>query len=247
MKTPVLIAAYNEEALIGQTLRCIPADLLEPIVAVNGSSDQTANIARSFGATVLESSEPGKLPAIQRALYQLGERALEPVLYLDADAFPAFPRKWPEASLRKSLIGQPWVGTGLVGYHGGRVIDDISNSLLLTAVKTKAALKGRPQASGANMATYIKDFRLLKRILDMPHIWLGEDAALAKMITMEGGRFDQTLNPYSLVLASSRFVPPISELVRLGRKEVSRRKRAEYIGRAAPGSRPYHPKSKLGI
>lgn len=247
MKTPVLIAAYNEEALIGHTLEHMPAGLVEPIVAVNGSSDRTATIARSFGATVLESSEPGKLPALQRALYHLGERALGPVLYLDADAYPVFPRKWPDASFRERHTVQPWVGTGLVGYWGGRAEDDIANSLLLTAVKTKAALKGRPQASGANMATHIKDFRLLKRILDMPHIWLGEDAALAKVVTAEGGSFDQILNPYSLVLASSRFVPPISELVRFGRREVSRRRREEYLRRAAPGSRPYRPKSKLGI
>lgn len=59
---PVTITAYNEQELIGRALRRLPSDEVEPIVATNGSTDETADIARRFGAEVIELEERGKLP-----------------------------------------------------------------------------------------------------------------------------------------------------------------------------------------
>ncbi len=87
-KTPVIIAAFNEERYIGGTLQALPAAEVEPIVAVNGSTDSTAEIARSFGATTLEFEDQGKLPAQQAALRYLGDRALEPVLFFGRRQLP---------------------------------------------------------------------------------------------------------------------------------------------------------------
>jgi glycosyltransferase involved in cell wall biosynthesis len=64
MKTPVIIPAYNEEQNIHKLLRSLPSELVDPIVAVNGSTDNTADIAESFGAKVYSLPEQGKLPAI---------------------------------------------------------------------------------------------------------------------------------------------------------------------------------------
>src|SRR6266568_4712325 len=94
VKTPVIIPAYNEERNIARLLSVLPADLVEPIVAVNGSTDKTAEIAESFDVKVYDIPEQGKVPAIQYVLHHLGDRALDPLLVLDADNIPLFPRRW---------------------------------------------------------------------------------------------------------------------------------------------------------
>ena len=54
-----IIPAYNEDALLGQTLRALRAaadgvgEEFEIIVADEGSTDRTAEIAREFGAAVV--------------------------------------------------------------------------------------------------------------------------------------------------------------------------------------------------
>lgn len=72
----LIVAAYNEEAVIGRKIaECLaldyPADRLDVIVAADGSNDATAHIARSFGdgrVTVMHRPERrGKMAAIERA------------------------------------------------------------------------------------------------------------------------------------------------------------------------------------
>ena len=51
----LIIPAFNEEAVITRTLAALPPGLFsQVIVAVNGSSDRTADLAHSAGATVVE-------------------------------------------------------------------------------------------------------------------------------------------------------------------------------------------------
>lgn len=82
----VIIAAYNEEAVIGA---CLDAVLgqgtetpMEVIVSANGCTDQTAEVAGARGAVVLDRPEPGKTAALNAA-----DRVatLFPRIYLDAD------------------------------------------------------------------------------------------------------------------------------------------------------------------
>lgn len=82
MKTPVIIAAYNEAELIGKCLSHLDRDQVEPIVSVNGSTDATAEIARGFGVKVLDRPEQGKLPAIQDALKLLGRTAINTPVFV---------------------------------------------------------------------------------------------------------------------------------------------------------------------
>lgn len=49
MKYPVIIAAHNEEARIGRLLQRLPSDIYDPILVINGTTDSTADIARSVG------------------------------------------------------------------------------------------------------------------------------------------------------------------------------------------------------
>lgn len=56
----LIVPAFNEEEVIGDTLRRLPAQLFDQvIVAVNGSTDRTAELARTAGATVVEIAERG--------------------------------------------------------------------------------------------------------------------------------------------------------------------------------------------
>lgn len=65
-KINIIIPAYNEEGGIGKTLSKIPAAELnklgydtEVIVVDNGSTDNTVNIAKALGATVIHESTKG--------------------------------------------------------------------------------------------------------------------------------------------------------------------------------------------
>ena len=68
----LVIPALNEEPVIAATLRAIPPGLfVQVIVADNGSTDRTAEIARASGATVVVEPERGYGAACQRALAAL--------------------------------------------------------------------------------------------------------------------------------------------------------------------------------
>lgn len=56
----LVIPAFNEEPVIGATLRELPPGMFaQVIVAVNGSTDGTARVAREAGAEVVEIAERG--------------------------------------------------------------------------------------------------------------------------------------------------------------------------------------------
>jgi glycosyltransferase involved in cell wall biosynthesis len=84
----IIIPAYNEETVIGRTLRGLlegPAiPNLEIIVCCNGCTDRTAEIAREFGhpVRVLETPRGSKTGALN-----MGDAAAStfPRIYLDAD------------------------------------------------------------------------------------------------------------------------------------------------------------------
>ncbi len=84
--TTVIIAAHNEEAVIGSCLDALRHQRgvmpLEIIVSANACSDATAEIARERGAIVVERSEPGKAAAINAAEMVASSF---PRVYLDAD------------------------------------------------------------------------------------------------------------------------------------------------------------------
>lgn len=82
----VIVPAHNEAAVLGRLLTSLPAVVgqrrLQVIVACNGCTDNTANIARNHGATVIELEAPSKIAALNAA-----EEFAEafPRIYIDAD------------------------------------------------------------------------------------------------------------------------------------------------------------------
>ena len=94
MKVSIIIPAFNEERLIGQTLRQVQACLAafarrgwqtELIVCDNNSTDRTAELARAAGATVV--FEP--LNQIARARNRgAAEASGDWLIFVDADSHP---------------------------------------------------------------------------------------------------------------------------------------------------------------
>lgn len=81
------IPAYNEEHYIGSVVLKARQYVDEVIVVDDGSTDQTANVARLAGATVVRHPEnKGKGVAIQRILVEAKRKAPDILVLLDADA-----------------------------------------------------------------------------------------------------------------------------------------------------------------
>lgn len=81
----VIIAALNEEDAIGQVISAVPRHIADEILVVdNGSTDRTAEVARSVGARVIHEPRRGYGRA-----YRAGLRAISPnceiVVFLDGD------------------------------------------------------------------------------------------------------------------------------------------------------------------
>lgn len=82
----VIVAAHNEESVIGACLDALAAqedvDELEVIVSANGCTDRTVEVAIREGVVVVDLPEPGKAAALNA-----GEAAASsfPRIYLDAD------------------------------------------------------------------------------------------------------------------------------------------------------------------
>src|SRR5215212_9930606 len=84
-KIAVVIPALNEEEAIGHVLRDLPKEMVEQvIVADNGSTDQTARVARSHGAQVILEPARGYGAACLRGL-SLVEQGIEIIVFLDGD------------------------------------------------------------------------------------------------------------------------------------------------------------------
>ena len=81
----VIIAALNEEAAIAQVVQEVPRHIADEIIVVdNGSSDRTAERARSAGARVIHEPNRGYGRAFRAGLRSISPNC-EVVVFLDGD------------------------------------------------------------------------------------------------------------------------------------------------------------------
>jgi len=221
MKTPVIIPAYNEERRIGATLSALPASEVEPTVIVNGSYDATADIARSFGVNVIETERRGKMPAIQLCLREMGSRALEPFILLDADTRPVLPKTWARLLLRglhpdtanPRALSAPVLFTRNYEDEKSTHITAAARSIYRQVHGTVARIVPGtdPAYYGPNQAYKLATADTLDAILTLDHIWPEEDVAMARVVQEHGGTFTQYLDNRMIVTSpeSAAFAPLI--------------------------------------
>ena len=84
----VIIPAYNEELSIGLVLKDIPKkEVREIIVCNNNSSDNTVEVAKAGGATVVHQPTPGYGNACLKGMEHVANKAIKPdiIVFLDGD------------------------------------------------------------------------------------------------------------------------------------------------------------------
>ncbi|MDC7999591.1 glycosyltransferase family 2 protein [Aequorivita todarodis] len=83
----VIIPAYNEEASIGKVIAEIPDFVSEIIVVDNNSTDNTSEVAKSAGATVLFQPKGGYGNACLKGMEYISEEDIKPeiIVFLDGD------------------------------------------------------------------------------------------------------------------------------------------------------------------
>lgn len=86
-KIVVIIPAFNEEASIGKVIQEIPEIVSEIIVVSNNSTDNTAEVAKNAGATVLCESKKGYGYACLKGMDYISEKSEKPsiIVFLDGD------------------------------------------------------------------------------------------------------------------------------------------------------------------
>lgn len=82
----VVIPAFNEDQSILRVLEDIPAGLLDEVIVVdNRSTDETASMARAWGATVLAEPRRGYGSACLTGITHALARGYDIIVFLDAD------------------------------------------------------------------------------------------------------------------------------------------------------------------
>jgi glycosyltransferase involved in cell wall biosynthesis len=113
----VIIPAYNEEQSIGHVLRDIPSGLVRDIIVCdNNSTDQTASVAQSAGATVVRQIRKGYGSACLKGMAHIAEKAEAPdiIVFLDGD-YSDYPDQMP-------LILEPILHQGKSMVIGSRAL-----------------------------------------------------------------------------------------------------------------------------
>ena len=85
MKVSVIIPALNEEASIGLVVQAVREHVPHVVVVDNGSTDDTAHVAREAGAVVVPQTERGYGAACLRGIEELALDPPDVVLFVDGD------------------------------------------------------------------------------------------------------------------------------------------------------------------
>lgn len=167
-KVAAIIPAYNEAANIGKVLqRVVRSPLVDEVIVVcDGCEDDTAAVARRFGATVVELPENvGKGGAMMAGVKHTDAQV---ILFLDADLIGLKYRHI------RSLI-EP-VADGLADmtigiFDEGRPVTDIAQKLAPFLTGQRAVRK-----------------EILERIPELEHSRFGVEVALSRYAEKEGLR-----------------------------------------------------------
>jgi glycosyltransferase involved in cell wall biosynthesis len=113
----VIIPAYNEQDSIGKVIAQIPNSVSEIIVVSNNSTDNTENVAKKAGATVLFEPEKGYGYACLLGMKYVASLPIKPdiIVFLDGD-YSDYPEEL-------SLLVNPIIESNIDLVIGARVAD----------------------------------------------------------------------------------------------------------------------------
>ena len=85
--TKVIIPAYNEEKSIAKVIQDLPSTVDEIVVVSNNSSDETVDVAKKTGATVLTEKRRGYGYACLKGISYIKSQSIKPdiIVFLDGD------------------------------------------------------------------------------------------------------------------------------------------------------------------
>lgn len=85
--TKVIIPAYNEEKSIAKVIQDLPSTVDEIVVVSNNSSDETVDVAKKAGATVLTEKRRGYGYACLKGISYIKSQTIKPdiIVFLDGD------------------------------------------------------------------------------------------------------------------------------------------------------------------
>ncbi len=132
----VIIPALNEESSIGLVLDEMPTEMDRIIVIDNGSTDTTADIARSKGATVVREPHRGYGAACLRGIAALKSAPPDVILFCDADHSDHPDDALKIASVVCSGSAQMCIGSRVLGEreHGALTPQQIFGNWLATTL-----------------------------------------------------------------------------------------------------------------
>jgi len=209
-KVPIIIPAYQEGQTLSKTLESLESirDIAEPVIIENGPRDNTEEIAKEFNVPYLYNERSGKLPSIQYAIKELGITALDTFFLLDADTQPKDARKWftamkdavekhdqpHAASMRKEFSARP-EKVAINPERERRFAKQITHlghigamtANLLSRFSKKKGINNQMGYGAAQAINLHGDEETLQQIIDLPHIWYGEELAYLGPIAEKGG------------------------------------------------------------
>jgi glycosyltransferase involved in cell wall biosynthesis len=190
LHSALIIPAHNEEPVIGQTLDAVPQGLFTTvIVADNGSSDRTAEVAARHGAAVVQISETGYGHACLAAIAVLPSE-IEIVVFMQADlsedprdaASLIAPIEDGRADmvLGSRVLGRPepgalllhqrfgnWLSTTLIRWLFGRTFTDLGPFRAITR-EALLSLDMREKRYGWTVEMQVRAVQAGLRILEVP-------------------------------------------------------------------------------
>jgi glycosyltransferase involved in cell wall biosynthesis len=200
MKVSVIIPAYNEEKYLAQTLISLQNQTIKPseiIVVDNNSHDQTAAIAKSWGATVIQEKKQGMIHARNK-----GFNSAHADIIARCDADVILPPDWIERIIQNFTHHQIDALSGPVTYYDS-ALKYTSTLPSMTYLKSLGLLTGgHHYLVGPNMILTRDIWNQVKDSVELDDTKVHEDIDLSLRIIHVGGKIRN--DPHLVVQTSSR-------------------------------------------
>jgi glycosyltransferase involved in cell wall biosynthesis len=192
VRTIAVVPAYNEEITVGEVVRDVALHVDEVVVVDDGSADETASLARSAGATVIEHSVNTGVGGAVRTGYRYAIRnGYDVLVQVDADGQhdPAYLPELLEAiSESDVVIGSRYLNdshreysflrrlgirsfTTLVNALGGTSVTDVTSGYRVYRVDVLEQILHRADAHWAVEQTLMAakaEYRIEEISVEMP-------------------------------------------------------------------------------